>query len=432
LDEYLYTYYNYADGGLAIGPKGSKNQEGLCITRMDHSVDTLETSVHAEIASVFNERLVASALISPLGIGFVAWLQMEAVGLRNAVLWSLLIVPVELLIIGFGRAFRTAALQGKPIGPWLLAQFVCCGLLGLAWGMATWFVWASDRFLFYIITLCVLVGVSFICMVVMAPLRRAMPAFAVGLTVLILAQLMTIDNQVNLEIGVGWVVMVAVQWQYALSLRRELVRQIDSSVRNVILVEQLTQVSRELSAANLEKESRNDELKAVMDKLNRLVTFDQLTGAYSRRYFLEELDRQVALHERHRAPVSLVMLDLDHFKLINDQHGHSVGDRALRAAAMSTRSQLREGDMLGRIGGEEFMALLPMTDRTAAVQLAERLRLALEAVELVEGEVTIHIHASMGVAELQPDEDASAWMRRTDEALYLAKNGGRNRVVAAE
>jgi diguanylate cyclase (GGDEF)-like protein len=129
--------------------------------------------------------------------------------------------------------------------------------------------------------------------------------------------------------------------------------------------------------------------------------------------------------------VSLIMLDLDHFKLINDRYGHSVGDRALREAALHARAELRDGDILGRVGGEEFLVLLPMTNRAAACSLAERLRMALAAASLMEGTQTIHIHASLGVAELSPNEDASAWLQRVDAALYQAKSTGRNRVVAA-
>ena len=386
--------------------------------------------VQFERTSVFNERLIASACVSPLGISFVAWLQTTAVGAVQALEWGFMIVCLELLIIFFGHGFRKAALGNHPTDRWLKAQLVCCGLLGLMWGAATWFVWAPDKFLFYVTTLCVLVGVSFICMVVMAPMRWAMLPFAVGLLILPLAQLLFIDNPVGLEIGVGWVVMIAVQLRYSRDLREELVRQIDSSVRNLMLAERLTRVSHELTLVNSEKENRNAELNAVMEQLNNLVTFDQLTGAYSRRYFMEELERQVALHERHGAPVSLIMMDLDHFKSINDSYGHGVGDRALREAALNAKAELREGDMLGRVGGEEFLILLPMTTLDAAANLAERLRVALAAVSLVEGMQIIRIPASFGVAELRDNEDATSWFQRADEGLYRAKAAGRNRVVS--
>ena len=403
------------------------------MTGTGHTFDEklVAETVRFEHASIFNERLVASTFVSPLGICFVGWLQTLAVGNRQALIWCGLIVSIELLVISLGHGFRKAAMQKQPIKSWLKAQLICCGLLGLVLGVATWFVWSPDHFLLYITTLCVLVGISFICMVVMAPMRWAMVPFTVGLAIFPLAQLVLIDNPVGREIAVGWIVMIAAQLRYSFDLRRELVRQIDSSVRNVMLVDRLTEVGHELRQVNAEKEARNAELNAVMEKLNHLVTFDQLTGAFSRRYLMEELDRQVSLRARHGAPVSLIMMDLDHFKQINDSFGHAAGDRALREAALNARNQLRDGDMLGRVGGEEFLILLPMTGADAAVNLAERLRLSLDEQVLMEGTQSFRIPASLGVAELRENEDAGAWYRRADEALYLAKTQGRNRVVAA-
>jgi diguanylate cyclase (GGDEF)-like protein len=379
-------------------------------------------TVRFELAGLFNERLLASAYVAPFGIGFIAWLQTESGGAGRALLWSTLIVSVVLLTIVFGRGFRNARLSNRPIRPWLNAQLFCSGLLGLVWGSASWFTWAPDKFLFYIITLCVLVGVAFSCMVIMAPLRWAMSYFSLGLGLIPLVQLIYIDNPAGLEIGIGWVMMIGVQLLYAKELRGELVSQIDSSVRNQRLVTRLKQVGQELTRTN-------SELSLAMEQLNQLVTFDQLTGAYSRRYFMQELDRQVALHARHGLPVSLIMFDLDHFKLINDQHGHSVGDLALREAAVNAKAQLRDGDVLGRVGGEEFLVLLPMTGRESATILAERMRSALAAVRLVEGQHVFNIPASFGVAELRLNEECSSWIRRVDDALYKAKSTGRNRVV---
>lgn len=134
---------------------------------------------------------------------------------------------------------------------------------------------------------------------------------------------------------------------------------------------------------------------------------------------------------RHGTNASLIMLDLDHFKVINDTYGHPTGDRALREAVRAVGSQLREGDLLGRIGGEEFLVLLPMTGLAAAMQLAERLRETLANTAIVDGSDTIRLPASFGVAELMSAESHSEWFRRVDGALYLAKQQGRNTVVAA-
>jgi diguanylate cyclase (GGDEF)-like protein len=396
------------------------------MTGMDHAVDDqlLAGKVQFELARVFNDRMVASAYVSPLGIGFIAWLQIEAVGLLPTLVWSALIVSVELLIIGFGKAFRKATTRGHNVNPWIKAQLVCCGLVGLVWGSAAWVVWSPDKFLYHIVVLCVLVGVSFSSIVVMTPMRWAINSFLAGLAIVPLAQLFTVANPIGRETAVGWVVMITIQLWYARQLRGELLQQIENAVRNVLLVDRLKDVGKELARTN-------SELSLAMGQLNKLVTFDQLTGAYSRHHFMEELERHGALNARHGNPVSLIMLDLDHFKQINDRYGHSVGDRALREAVVIVQAELRDGDMLGRIGGEEFLVLLPMTDREAALILAERLRESLEAVRLVEDAQTIQIPASFGVAELGRNEEVSLWLKRADEALYQAKAAGRNRVAVA-
>jgi len=407
------------------GP-GTKKSRELCVTQSGLVVDEhrVADQVHSEMARVFNERMVGSAFISPLGFGFLAWLQNEAVGAPHALAWGALMVAVQLLIIVCGLAFRKAEQQGRNTHPWLQAQMACCAAVGLLWGAATWIVWTPDRFFHYIISLCVLVGVAFSSIVVMTPMRFGSHSFLLGLGALPLLQLLHIDTPINREIGVGWVVMIGIQLWYAANLRRELVQQVDSSVRNGLLVHRLQQVGQELGKAN-------SDLNLAMAQLNQLLTFDQLTGAYSRRHFLDELERQVAHAARHGTPVSLIMLDLDYFKQINDRHGHSAGDRTLRAAATEVQAQLRDGDLLGRVGGEEFLVLLPMTAGPAATRLAERLRVALTAVQLAEGDQKIHLSGSFGVAELLPREESSAWLRRVDSAMYQAKTQGRNRVVTA-
>jgi diguanylate cyclase (GGDEF)-like protein len=178
-------------------------------------------------------------------------------------------------------------------------------------------------------------------------------------------------------------------------------------------------------------QAKNTQLNTAIAQLNELVAHDQLTGAYSRRYMWEQMERLASLHQRYGQPVCLIMLDLDHFKNINDRFGHPAGDRALITVVNVVTAQLRDGDMLGRLGGEEFLVLLPMTDLESATFLAHRLRTTLAEVVFTEGAASIHLPASFGVAELSAQEDVNTWFRRLDGALYQAKTQGRNTVVIA-
>ncbi|MDX9874703.1 MAG: GGDEF domain-containing protein [Spongiibacteraceae bacterium] len=161
--------------------------------------------------------------------------------------------------------------------------------------------------------------------------------------------------------------------------------------------------------------------------LHYAANHDPLTGALNRRALDLEIDHQRSA----RQPLTLVLLDLDHFKRLNDTHGHHIGDLALIAFTETVRSGLRRNDSLGRIGGEEFCLLLPATDAMAAAHIVERLRCRVEAIELPEAPAA-RFTVSAGIATSPPcASDEASLMRAADRALYLAKAAGRNRVICA-
>jgi diguanylate cyclase (GGDEF)-like protein len=163
-------------------------------------------------------------------------------------------------------------------------------------------------------------------------------------------------------------------------------------------------------------------------QMQRLATVDALTDTLNRRAFFERADsaRQLAL--RLRKPIALLMLDLDHFKQLNDNHGHACGDQALRLFAETARGVLREQDLMGRLGGEEFALALPGTTLDGALHAAERLRVAVTEVRLPSCASAYRMSVSIGVVMIDPNEELTAALARADHALYAAKTGGRNRV----
>ncbi|MBA3531112.1 MAG: diguanylate cyclase [Ardenticatenales bacterium] len=168
----------------------------------------------------------------------------------------------------------------------------------------------------------------------------------------------------------------------------------------------------------------------LFEEVQWRATRDGLTGLYSRRHFFEL--GEAALHKaRYEGrPLSAIMLDIDHFKRINDNYGHAVGDQVLRAVADLCQDDIRGSDILGRYGGEEFVLLLPETDIGAAQRIAERLRQRLAQTEITTNNYQITITASMGVAPLLPEmSDLAALLDQADGALYAAKQAGRNRVM---
>lgn len=176
-----------------------------------------------------------------------------------------------------------------------------------------------------------------------------------------------------------------------------------------------------------------DELREKNEELERLARTDELTGVANRRYLMECLEQEFARSQRYQRPFSLLMADLDHFKRINDSYGHQVGDDVLVRTAAAMRSTLRQNDIVGRYGGEEFALMLPETEVEGALTVAERCRQMIEELVVEVQGVRVPVTASLGLATNPSASIASvdALMRVADGALYEAKRAGRNRVVAA-
>lgn len=172
--------------------------------------------------------------------------------------------------------------------------------------------------------------------------------------------------------------------------------------------------------------------KELQRKLEQEARTDPLTGCANRRYFLELAGHELARARRYAEDIAVLMLDLDHFKTINDRHGHPVGDLVLQKLVHVCQAILREEDTIGRLGGEEFAILMPETGSKTAVDVAERLCRAVAVTEVpLDGNPPLHFTTSIGVATLaQEDFSIGAVLGRADQALYEAKSAGRNRVVA--
>ena len=171
------------------------------------------------------------------------------------------------------------------------------------------------------------------------------------------------------------------------------------------------------------------ERKAMERELERRATRDFLTGLYNRHKFMEEFQPEWERADRYGRPLSLLLLDIDHFKAINDTYGHDVGDRVLEAVVTKLQGNIRGSDVLARWGGEEFILLSPESRLGEACALAEKLRGALTAEPF---ESAGRVSASFGVAERRHDDTVESLLKRADDALYAAKRAGRNRVRTAE
>jgi diguanylate cyclase (GGDEF)-like protein len=168
------------------------------------------------------------------------------------------------------------------------------------------------------------------------------------------------------------------------------------------------------------------------ERLRKVSVTDQLTGCFNREFLHRQLPLAMREADKQSEPLSAAMVDVDHFKAVNDQHGHDTGDRVLQVVAERLRGAIRGDDVLVRYGGEEFLVLLPHTDADSAREIGERMRAKLQDNPIHAGAATVEMRISVGVTTYRgPDDTAENFIRRADTALYQAKGRGRNRVEAA-
>ena len=188
-------------------------------------------------------------------------------------------------------------------------------------------------------------------------------------------------------------------------------------------------MKRKIEQANKELLMLNEQLKEENEKLLKSAIKDELTGIYNRKFFEKRVVEEMEIADRANEHISLIIFDLDRFKLVNDNFGHQFGDEVLKRTTQIAGDLIRKTDFLNRVGGEEFAIILPNTNKAQAVFVAEKVRKALEDNQHFKvGQVT----GSFGVAERMKAESLRSWYKRADNALYQAKNTGRNRVVDSD
>jgi diguanylate cyclase (GGDEF)-like protein len=210
--------------------------------------------------------------------------------------------------------------------------------------------------------------------------------------------------------------------------------------QRVLLIAELVTLASALEAvtAELQRTKRiltvkETELKAVIAQADEVSHTDALTFLPNRRQIIGDLQREAIFSDRYGTPLSISMLDIDHFKKINDTYGHTVGDDVLRSLASELREHIRHPDTIGRYGGEEFLIVLPHSTINAAAEQAERLCKYVQSLSIMSGEKKIAMTVSIGVAQYKiHKEDWEAFLNRADAALYQAKNKGRNQWGVAE
>lgn len=195
-------------------------------------------------------------------------------------------------------------------------------------------------------------------------------------------------------------------------------------------IARMRQESIVLKQKNSELEQHLVELKDLHEQLHEVSIKDSLTGLYNRRYLFSRLDHFVNLSRRYKNPLAVVMLDIDHFKQINDNYGHKVGDDVLRSIAEILRPSLRDADVLARYGGEEFAILMPETELSKAIIVCERIRMNIADYEWQKVAQNLNVTGSLGISTFEQEDCPEKLFVKADECLYEAKRSGRNKTIS--
>jgi diguanylate cyclase (GGDEF)-like protein len=226
-------------------------------------------------------------------------------------------------------------------------------------------------------------------------------------------------------LGFAGIAYCAIAMWFALVASRTGLRGFTLSHRNSELVAALQESNKEL-------ENKNTALHYALAKIEEVATKDELTGCFNRRYLMESLRRESDISSRDYRAFTLLLIDIDHFKSVNDTHGHLVGDRVLADLAETLRQTMRSMDTLARFGGEEFACMLPGTTLEEAGILADRIRHVISTLSFALDETRLTVTISIGVAQWHCHETIESVIQRADQALYKAKAAGRNCIALAE
>ncbi|MFH2139573.1 MAG: GGDEF domain-containing protein [Pseudomonadota bacterium] len=388
----------------------------------DKWMDSLSPEDEAEVEVLcfrtLLERARLASMMAPLGTLYIAWLVWETTPWFWIFGWMLLNSVSDGITYVLSTRWLKQPLPHARISAALNWQIVLRVLQGLSWGAAIVFFHGEGETAAIgdMIILLLLISISAVSVTNMAPSFITMLTFCASILIVPFLFFLSLGESlyINLAIGLGVLFLVEMQIGW------DAYRQFEEGMRQLV---QNRSNRRQL-------ELRNGQLDALNQTLQVMAVHDQLTGLYNRHFIVEQLERQYEMFGRYGSACTIVLIDIDHFKNVNDSFGHGVGDNVLVSFARCVEPLLRQGDFFGRYGGEEFILVLPMTDSVAAAQLAQRIRNRLRESDLLAGQQDAWcLSASFGVAEIRSGESLDSWLVRVDQALYRAKDNGRDCVV---
>ena len=373
---------------------------------------------------VVPHALLGSALLAALEWGRTPWLP--------ALIW--LAAFWLLLLALWGTTWRASRCPDHD--DWQIAALhrrfaVQISGAGVGWGLAAWVLMPGGDLTYSLIVVLWGIAVSAVQGAMLAARRELFFGFVLPIWGLILLRLFLSPEPVFRWVGISGVIYLLVLVQFTARLHHFAHESMGQRAQNAGLLRELMLEQRLLESYNSMLEQKNVELDQAVERISELASRDPLTGALNMRALMREMERLLARSEAQGAPFAIAIIDLDHFKRINDSHGHARGDDVLQQLCVLVREELADGELFGRYGGEEFLLLAPACSGLELSRRMEALRAKVSGWDWRTWSGDLPVTLSCGVASWRPGIALRALLQQADGALYQAKGQGRNRVCLA-
>ena len=394
----------------------------------------LEVQVRDERIRLVARRSFVASLSTPVAAGLLLYLG-HAEHLHNLQPLYVWFACINLIVVLSLLMILPQALRGEPPADgrrWIRRYLLTKCLLGLGWGISVWFLLPVATPVFGMMLYIVLSGICAMVVLVHSIFWTSVVVFLLSIYLPVLLHALLYPQALELYVAIAGALYAFFLTVYSGVVNRQLVLGVRSALQAQLLTEELldANVRAELSLAALQDEHLR--LQQALQTIRSMAHQDELTQLPNRRAALAALNDRLDLWALRQEPSSLIMLDIDHFKRINDSHGHDIGDAVLVALALRLQQYLRPCDLLARFGGEEFIILLPGMRLDDAAQLARRLCEQLAAEPLLQQPVSLPVTASFGITQLRQGDTLHDWLRRADQAMYASKRMGRNQCSALQ
>ncbi len=372
-------------------------------------------------------NILASLVVGPLLAFFMA----KGVATDRIATWVVVLVAAQLLafLVAFSFNRRRADAEAGH-KTWLYLLSITIIVDGLAWGLAGYFMFTIEMPQYQMLLSLFLIAGAAAATVTFSAWLAVAIIYIIVILLPGIVMLLASDWQFYQAIGIAGSVFGLFLCVLATTSNRASTRMMRLRFDNERLVENLSESHAQMKQLNTELRKNNGALQKALEKISMMATRDELTNSHNRRYLMEFLAREKARSDRTSTVYSLAVIDLDYFKRVNDSYGHLVGDDVLRQVVKLIQRHVRVTDCFARFGGEEFALVYSATELEEARQSADRLRQEISTTRLACDTFSIYTSVSIGIAESRTGEDVAELLRRADQALYVAKSSGRDRVFA--